>query len=262
VSTARPSDADAAFCAGEVRRHDPDRFLAALFAPSAVRERLLALYAFDGEIARIPGMVSEPILGDIRLQWWREALEAAMAGSPPAHPVIRSLLPAIREGVLPVTSLVALIDERGRQLDAEGNAARPSWEAFDNHQEESAGRLVSLAASLLLGGVRLDEAGEHAARAAGRVLGAVSAARMIAGGRGRGIACPVEAAASETQVAELRRHAGQGMEAVRQGWNAIPRGAIPAFLPVVLAELYILKGDVPLFRRQWRLFWAALAGRP
>jgi phytoene synthase len=54
-----------------VRRHDRDRYMTALFAPAARREALFALYAFNYEIARVREAVTQPTLGQIRLQWWR-----------------------------------------------------------------------------------------------------------------------------------------------------------------------------------------------
>ena len=64
-----------------VRHHDRDRFQTALFAPARRREALFALYAFNYEIARVRESVREPMLGQIRLQWWREAIDAAYAGA-------------------------------------------------------------------------------------------------------------------------------------------------------------------------------------
>src|SRR5438067_12532545 len=63
-----------------VRRHDRDRFQTVLFAPAARREALFALYAFNSEIARVRESVTEPMLGQIRLQWWRENIAAAYDG--------------------------------------------------------------------------------------------------------------------------------------------------------------------------------------
>ena len=54
--------------AGELRRHDPDRYVAALYAPADRRDDLIALHAFNAEIARIRDQVREPMLGEIRLQ--------------------------------------------------------------------------------------------------------------------------------------------------------------------------------------------------
>lgn len=62
------------------RAHEPDRYLAALLAPRAVRDDLVVLAAVHGEIARIPRVVSDPMLGEIRLQWWHDAIERLAAG--------------------------------------------------------------------------------------------------------------------------------------------------------------------------------------
>ena len=79
------------------RAADYDRYLSALFAPVDSREALFALIAFNHEVARIPEAVSEPMLGRIRLQWWREVLEAVDAGEPARrHEVAVPLADAIR----------------------------------------------------------------------------------------------------------------------------------------------------------------------
>src|SRR5713101_9720914 len=78
-----------------VRRHDRDRFQTVLFAPAARREALFALYAFNYEIARVRESVSEPMLGQIRLQWWREVVAAAYAGDPPRQHVVAEPLAAV-----------------------------------------------------------------------------------------------------------------------------------------------------------------------
>ena len=57
-----------------VRAADRDRYISALLAPADRRLDLMTLYAFDAELARIATTVSEPLLGEIRLQWWRDAL--------------------------------------------------------------------------------------------------------------------------------------------------------------------------------------------
>src|SRR5439155_3207024 len=81
-----------------VRRHDRDRFQTVLFAPVARREALFALYAFNYEIARVRESVTQPMLGQIRLEWWRESIAAAYRGDAVRqHPVVESLTAAIRE---------------------------------------------------------------------------------------------------------------------------------------------------------------------
>src|SRR3977135_1200001 len=79
---------EASSLAALVRHHDPDRYQTALVAPARRREGLLALYAFNYEVARVRETVTQPMLGQIRLQWWREVLDAAYAGAPARqHPV-------------------------------------------------------------------------------------------------------------------------------------------------------------------------------
>src|SRR5437763_4064067 len=108
---------DGSALADLVRRHDRNRYQTALFAPSDRREALLALYAFNYEIARVRETVTQPMLGQIRLQWWREVLDAAYAGAPPRHHhVVEPLTAAIREFPLSRELFDRLIDARERDL--------------------------------------------------------------------------------------------------------------------------------------------------
>ena len=81
-----------------VRRVDEDRWLASRFAPAGVRSRLTALYALNYEISRTAETVTQPALGDIRLAWWREAVEEIYAGrAVRAHPALSAFAAALRE---------------------------------------------------------------------------------------------------------------------------------------------------------------------
>jgi phytoene synthase len=91
-----------------VRRHDPDRFLTALFAPPDRRDALLTLYAFNHELARAREVASEPPLALIRLQWWREVVE----GEAKRHEVASPLSAAIAAGALRPVDLLAMIEAR------------------------------------------------------------------------------------------------------------------------------------------------------
>ncbi len=85
-----------AACAALVERADPDRFLAALAAPPEARPVLLPLYAFNVEVSRAPWVTQEPLIAEMRLQWWRDALEEIGAGRPPrAHEVVTELAPIL-----------------------------------------------------------------------------------------------------------------------------------------------------------------------
>src|SRR5437660_10064112 len=96
-----------------VRTADRDRFLGALFAPEPARRGLLALLAFDHELARTRTVTREPMLARIRLEWWREAVaEAAGAAKPRAQPIVESLSEIARRHGIGATPFVRLIDAR------------------------------------------------------------------------------------------------------------------------------------------------------
>src|SRR3546814_13598357 len=88
-------------CGALVERHDPDRYLASLFAPEAQREDLFALYAFNYEVAKTAEVVSEPMIGQIRLQWWRESLAGIYEGRARQHEVVQPLAHAVAARALP-----------------------------------------------------------------------------------------------------------------------------------------------------------------
>jgi Squalene/phytoene synthase len=108
-----------------VRESDRDRFLAALFAPEPARRALLALLAFDHELARTSTVTREPMLARIRLQWWRDAvMEAASDAQPRAQPVVEVLSEIIRRHDLAPSRLIDLIDAREDALEAPLDVAR------------------------------------------------------------------------------------------------------------------------------------------
>ena len=102
-----------------VRSADRDRFLGALFAPEPARRDLLALLAFDHELARTRTVTREPMLARIRLEWWREAVaEAAGAGKPRAQPDRRiAERNRAASSICAPQDLVALIDAREEEID-------------------------------------------------------------------------------------------------------------------------------------------------
>lgn len=104
------------YCARQVQAYDNDRFVCALFAPHDRRDDLFAVLAFNSEIARIRETVREPMLGEIRLQWWRETLDAVFAGHAPRHEVAEALQSAIARHGLPRAPFDRLIEGRTRDL--------------------------------------------------------------------------------------------------------------------------------------------------
>jgi len=101
-----------------VRRHDPDRWLATRFISDAqARADVIALYAFNHEITRVPGAVSDPMMGEIRLTWWAEALsEIYEDRTVRRHPVTLALVDAIRRHDLPRAPFETLIEARYPEL--------------------------------------------------------------------------------------------------------------------------------------------------
>src|SRR5579859_3032419 len=99
-------------CAVLVRRADPDRYFASLFAPAEARPYLFALYAFNHELARIGETVREPMMGQIRLQWWREAIEGARLGRPRRHDAVEALAELFRRHDVPAAPFDAMLAAR------------------------------------------------------------------------------------------------------------------------------------------------------
>jgi len=161
------------YCLDEVRRHDHDRYLTALFLPPPRRAAALALYAFNLEIARTREIVSEPLLGQIRLQWWRETIEGLYAGNPREHPVVDALGAAIRIHGLPRERLDGLIDAREADLD---DGPPPDFETLEAYAVETSGELSALVMQTL------DRSGEvsiAAARQVGTAWAIIGLARAV-----------------------------------------------------------------------------------
>ncbi len=273
------------FCAAEVRRDDHDRFLTGLFAPASNREGLYALYAFNLEVARTRERVSEAILGEIRLRWWREALDGIAAGQPRAHPVVDALDRAIARYRLSRPLFDRLLAARALDLDDTPPATLGALEAY---AEDTSSTLMTLALEVL--GART-EVSDLAARHAGVAwaLAGLLRARHRHGTEGR-VYLPqdllaaaglngFEAAASPDR-AEVRQVcekvgelAARHLRAARALRRRVPKAALPALLPARLADLYLGRlrdtgygpgrsgHAIAAPRRQISILWGAIRGR-
>jgi len=101
----------------ELRLGDRDRYLTALLAPEEAHAGLFSLYGFNLEIARIRETVSEPLIGQMRLQWWRDRLDDIFSGKPPKHPVAEPLAWAVTRYRLDRGLFEALLDARVADLE-------------------------------------------------------------------------------------------------------------------------------------------------
>ncbi len=156
-------DEDTIACAELVRKGDPDRFLAVMAAPVAARAKLFPIYAFNLEVARAPVVTKEPIIAEMRLQWWRDVLEEIRNGN------------AVRRHEV-ATPLARVIDAEGAEvLDALIEARR--WDILTEPFEDDAHLQRYLAAST--GGLLV---------VAARVLGNTSDAPVRDAGCALGIA--------------------------------------------------------------------------
>ncbi|MEM8616340.1 MAG: squalene/phytoene synthase family protein [Pseudomonadota bacterium] len=108
-----------------IRRVDEARWLSSRYAPLPQRNGLIALYAFNYELARVRLVVSEPALGAIRFQWWRDALEDLATGQIRQHEVVEALNEAMQTGPLERRSLEGLIDGHEAAFEAEDRGLEP-----------------------------------------------------------------------------------------------------------------------------------------
>lgn len=268
-------------CAAYLRREDRDRYLAALVAPASARGHLAALYALDMELARIRERISEPLAGELRLRWWRDAITALYHGAPAGHPVVDALGSAIEAGDLPLTAFQATVDARIAEQYAD---PPPDMAELEGYFGETCGLVVQLACLVLAGG--RDEGSGTAAGHAGMALGLVRLLRNLprhaAGGKvflpqalmqAHGFAADEVTAGRacaglDAALAELRALAWRHLEDARREVARLPRRLRPAFAPLGTVAPYLRAsaqtGDplkTPLavspLRRQWGIWRAA-----
>lgn len=260
------------------REHDPDRFLCALFAPATAREAVFALIGLDHELGRARAAASNPMAALIRLQWWRDAIEAARDGRPALrHEVAAPLHAAVACGALDADALLAMVDAREVEAAEEGIATEArfvawlrgtagGWSAVAGRalgaDAAAAEGLRALGAAQGLAGV-LRSVGPQAAR--GRCL--LPADRLAAAGLSA--EAVLRDPASVPLRAVLREMAQEGLAALAGARRDVPRGAIAAALPAVLARRDLARmargAEPPAGGRgigdRLAVAWAGLAGR-
>jgi phytoene synthase len=268
------------------RAGEPDRYLAALLAPPSARPHLLALAAFASELSRVPLLVTrEPAMGEIRLQWWRDALLATDPRALTGHPIADAVRATIEECRLPVALLIEAIDARELDLARQGLADDAALAAY---LWKSEGLLFALAAAIVSRGLEVDA--QPAAVAGGQAYGL---ARLLIGlpralARGRVPLPQSRLAAANVSPEELLSGQGGGKIArlranlcaearaalarSRQLVAKLPRPAQPAFLPLALVQTYLRALERPArilhappevapLQRAWKMVAAHWLGR-
>ena len=272
-------------CEALVREGDPDRYFATLFAPAAYRPHLFALYAFSLTVARVREVASNPMAGEIRLQWWRDALQGEARGDVKANPVAAALEDAIVKRRLGRQPFVDLIDARVFDLYDD---PMPRLNDLEGYCGETASSLFRLASLVLGDGA--EPGGAAAAGHAGVAYGITGLLRALPwharsgqvylpgdtlrahgvtredivtgrGGPGLRGAC-----------ADLRTLARRHLDACAAARATIAPAARTAFLPAALVPDYLARMEqvsydplnspveIPRWRRLWRLWRAARAG--
>ena len=268
------------------RAYEQDRYLAALLAPRDARADLIAIAAFAGEIARIPSYVTEPMMGEIRLQWWRDALAAASRSEVTGHPIADAVGAAVRRNGL----AQGVLEEFTRAMSVRLSDAPPADDqALRSFLARTEGALFALAWRILSG---LDAGGDpELLTSAGHTYGLARIAcefpALLAEGRTlfpqtrldeHGLT--LEILRSGGRAEEVRALLGEAAAEARSNLTVIApvlrRAARPlrtALLPLALVEPYLRSlemqrydragriADVSPFTRVWRIWLAHRIGR-
>ena len=234
MSATEATKDSAGFCADLVRTHDFVRYASTLFTPATQRRALLSIYAFNVEISRVREQVSQPLPGEMRLQWWTDMLAGAGHGGVEGNPVAAELLLVIRDYRLPVDLLSRLVDEH--QFDLY-NDPMPSMAALEGYLNDTSSALFSLGARVVS---RPSEAIDHLARHAGLAQGMVQVIATL----------PWDAARRQLFVPlQLLESHGSGMEEAFSGKQTPKaRAAIDQLIVEAQAHLktaFELLADVP-----------------
>ncbi len=269
-----------------VRLRDRDRYWSVLFAPASRRAALLALYAFNAELAHIAGAGREPMVAQIRLQWWRDAVDLATPGNKTGNPVADALSAAIADSHLPKDRLIGLVDARIPEIFGDAptgiSALKSSLEATD-------GTVFALAASILgeESGAGQKEAAQKAAMHAGLAYGLTQTLRTVPvqltrhklllppsyfESRGVDMEALYQGKANASfgaALADLRGASNRALNQFQTLAHEIDPVVWPAFLPLTLVKPYLKAMAAPSFdplqsvvalnpaRRFWRIWRAA-----
>lgn len=277
--------ANEALCLRALQEADRDRYLASLLTPADRRAAIVALYAYNAELARVRDVVREPLPGEVRLQYWRDLLEGSAHGETAANPVAAELLRAVQTWRLPVVPLVAMADARIFDLYDD---PMETTAMFEGYAGETAAALIQLS-SLVLDAEAAEAVSEIAGHA-GVALAVAGAILLLPIHRARGqVYLPLQILASvgldrdsflaggneERMTATIQAFAGFGLDHLRKARaaGAIPKSLLAAFLPATLAEPVLkraikighasLSTDIrpPQWRRQMTMMRLLLTGR-
>jgi phytoene synthase len=240
-----------------IHRLDPDRWLASRFiADPARRAEVVAVYALNDELARVGETVTQPLIGEIRLAWWRDRIEDLFSGRPiPAQPVLQALTAPISEGRLPQALFEALIEARHLDLDA---APFTDSSALARYLDGTAGAVMGLAARTLS-----PETPLTAVIQAGRAWGMAGLYRARAhwAARNRRWTPPDWGELDEASLrVRVRSEVTSALASARRDAKALPVPAFPAIAYATLSAPYGRGQALGEVEKRLRLLWAVATG--
>ncbi|MGR3495790.1 squalene/phytoene synthase family protein [Citreimonas sp.] len=248
-------------CAGLVERGDPDRFAATMAAPVPVRAVLFPLYAFNVEVSRAPWVTAEPMIAEMRLQWWRDVLDEIAEGQGVRRHEVATPLSRVLDADA-ARSLDALIEARRWDISPQ---AHDDDAALDAYLDATGGTLLRVAARAL------GDTDGRAAQALGRAAGLAAYLRAVPDLQARN-RIPLVDGRPEGVVA-LARRGLTWLDEARATRHAVPRLARPALTagwlagPVLKRAIdnpgHVAEGTLrpSEARVRARLAWVAATGR-
>lgn len=271
-------DAAFAHCRRLIAQADKVRYWAALYAPQDRRDGLFALYAFDLELAALRDRVREPMAGEIRLQWWREALDGQRSEEAASNPVAAGLLTAMQRHGIAADTLLDLIEARRFDFYDEPMATVAE---FEKYARATTGAIFNLAARILgsdggkVEGICRQTGLARAYLDAMRALGRGPRGQLYLSGETLGhygadrekIAAGTVTFELRAALAEMRLNARRHLGLAAALLPHIPPQILPALLPAALIMPTLARMERPGYdplqppdlsqlRRQW-LIWRA-----
>jgi 15-cis-phytoene synthase len=251
-------------CAELVERGDPDRFAATMAAPPQARTSLFPLYAFNLEVARAPWVTAEPLIAEMRLQWWRDVVAAPASGAALAHEVAGPLHHLIHSKNLPTAMLDRMIAARRHDI---GHDPFNTDDDLATYLEDTGATLMWLAAKAL----GAPDSAEPAVRNAGWATALLNYLRAVPDLTARGRVPLVNN--SPQAVANIAKIGLARLQAAQNARASIPSNVAPALYPAWQTKaLLSLAAKDPAsvtegrlhqseFARRGGLAWRGLTGR-
>ena len=246
-----------AHAAEALRQGDRDRYLSTLILTGDHRDAVTALYAFNADVASIRTRISNPAPGEIRLQWWSDALEGDGHGAVRQNPVADALLDTIERYNIPPGTLLRLIG--ARRFDLYDDSI-PDLQSFEGYAGETVSTLYQLAAMILNEGETVeagDAAGHlgvaHAMIGHLRSFGFVSSQGRIVlpwsifeanGVREQEIFAGTESEGLHEALGQIAELAVDHLQKAETAIALLPGKLRPAFAPVA-----VLKAQLALYNR-------------